>query len=57
MAQIDDELVSSYSARFERENFVVTIFQAHEVGRCEDPMIDALDEFDESDDNPLDDDE
>lgn len=55
VAQIDDEVISSYSARFERENFVVTIFQAHEVGRCEDPMIDALEEFD--DDEPLDDDD
>lgn len=57
VAQLDDELVSSYSARFERENFVVTIFQAHEVGRCEDPMIDSLEEFEEGDDEPLDDDE
>ncbi len=36
MAQIDDEIVSSYLPRFEREDFVAHVFHGEEISRYTD---------------------
>ncbi len=36
MAQIDDDIVSSYMPRFEREDFVAHVFRGEEISRYTD---------------------
>lgn len=49
LAQIDDDIVSSYMPRFEREDFVAHVFRGEEISRYTDcsGAIDDLDEEDE----------
>lgn len=51
LAQIDDDIVSSYMPRFEREDFVAHVFRGEEISRYTDcsGAMDDLDEEDESD--------
>lgn len=52
LAQIDDDIVSSYLPRFEREDFVAHVFRGEEISRytdCSGAMDDIEDEEDESD--------
>jgi len=49
LAQIDDDVVSSYLPRFEREDFVAHVFRGEEISRytdCSGPMDDIEDEED-----------
>jgi hypothetical protein len=49
LAQIDDDVVSSYLPRFEREDFVAHVFRGEEISRytdCSGPMEDLDDEDD-----------
>jgi hypothetical protein len=49
LAQIDDDVVSSYLPRFEREDFVAHVFRGEEISRytdCSGPMDDLEDEED-----------
>ena len=48
MAQIDDDIVSSYLPRFEREDFVVHVFRGEEISRYTD-CSGSLDDIDEED--------
>ncbi|MCS6949859.1 MAG: hypothetical protein NZ520_05280 [bacterium] len=50
---LDEDIVSSYLPRFEREDFVVHVFRAHEIGRYTDPSIDLedMEGFDFEDDD------
>lgn len=50
LAQIDDDIVTSYLPRFEREDFVAHVFRGHEVSRYTDSIADpdGLDDEDES---------
>jgi hypothetical protein len=46
LAQVDDDIVSSYMPRFEREDFVAHVFRGEEISRytdCSGP-IDELDD-------------
>ena len=49
MAQIDDDIVSSYMPRFEREDFVAHVFRGEEISRYTDcsGAIDDLEDEDE----------
>ncbi len=52
LAQIDDDIVSSYLPRFEREDFVAHVFRGEEISRytdCSGAMDDIEDDEDESD--------
>jgi hypothetical protein len=49
LAQIDDDIVSSYMPRFEREDFVAHVFRGEEISRYTD-CSGAMDELDEEDD-------
>jgi hypothetical protein len=49
MAQIDDDIVSSYMPRFEREDFVAHVFRGEEISRYTD-CSGAIDELDDEDD-------
>ncbi len=52
LAQIDDDIVSSYLPRFEREDFVAHVFRGEEISRytdCSGAMDDIDDDDDESD--------
>lgn len=40
---LDEDIVSSYMPRFEREDFVVHVFRAEEIGRYTDPSVDLED--------------
>jgi hypothetical protein len=48
LAQIDDDIVSSYMPRFEREDFVAHVFRGEEISRYTD-CSGAIDELDEDD--------
>ncbi|GDX40370.1 hypothetical protein LBMAG21_06620 [Armatimonadota bacterium] len=53
LAQIDDDIVSSYLPRFEREDFVAHVFRGEEISRytdCSGPMDDIDDEDEDEDD-------
>jgi len=50
LAQIDDDIVSSYMPRFEREDFVAHVFRGEEISRYTD-CSGAIDELD-AEDNP-----
>lgn len=43
IAFIDEDIVSSYMPRFERDDFVVHVFRAEEIGRYTDPVMDLED--------------
>ena len=49
LAQIDDDIVSSYLPRFEREDFVAHVFRGEEISRYTD-CSGAMDDMDEEDD-------
>ena len=49
LAQVDDDIVSSYLPRFEREDFVAHVFRGEEISRYTD-CSGAMDELDEEDD-------
>ena len=48
LAQIDDDIVSSYLPRFEREDFVAHVFRGEEISRYTD-CSGAMDDLDEDD--------
>ena len=48
LAQIDDDIVSSYMPRFEREDFVAHVFRGEEISRYTD-CSGAIDEMDSED--------
>ena len=50
LAQVDDDIVSSYMPRFEREDFVAHVFRGEEISRYTD-CSGAMDELDEEDDD------
>ncbi len=50
LAQIDDDIVSSYMPRFEREDFVAHVFRGEEISRYTD-CSGAMDDLDEEDDD------
>ena len=59
LAQIDDDIVSSYLPSFEREDFLVTVFRGEEISNYTDSSG-ALDDMDDEhfeDDNDEDDEE
>lgn len=59
LAQIDDDIVSSYLPSFEREDFLVTVFRGEEISNYTDSSG-ALDDMDDEhfeDDDEEDDDE
>jgi len=59
LAQIDDDIVSSYLPSFEREDFLVTVFRGEEISNYTDSSG-ALDDMDDDrfgDDEDDDDDE
>lgn len=49
LAQIDDDIVSSYMPRFEREDFVAHVFRGEEISRYTD-CSGTMDDLDEEDD-------
>lgn len=49
LAQVDDDIVSSYLPRFEREDFVAHVFRGEEISRYTD-CSGAMDEIDEDED-------
>src|SRR5438552_5408987 len=49
MAQIDDDVVSSYMPRFEREDFVAHVFRGEEISRYTD-CSGAMEDIEEEDD-------
>ncbi|MER3473704.1 MAG: hypothetical protein C4335_06645 [Armatimonadota bacterium] len=53
IAMIDEDIVSSYMPRFERDDFVVHVFRAEEIGRYTDPSMDIedIEGFDFGDEN------
>ncbi len=61
LAQIDDDIVSSYLPSFEREDFLVTVFRGEEISNYTDSSgaLDDMDDepFGEDDDDDDDDDE
>ena len=48
LAQIDDDIVSSYLPRFEREDFVAHVFRGEEISRYTD-CSGAMDEMEDED--------
>lgn len=56
LAQIDDDIVSSYLPSFDREDFLVTVFRGEEISNYTDSSG-ALDDMDEERFGPDDDDE
>jgi hypothetical protein len=47
LAQVDDDVVSSYLPRFERDDFVAHVFRGEEISRytdCSGPLEDVEDE-------------
>ena len=46
LAQIDDDIVSSYLPSFEREDFLVTVFRGEEISNYTDSSG-ALDDIDD----------
>lgn len=51
VTMIDEDIVSSYMHRFEREDFVVHVFRAEELRRYSDPPMNIEDfDFGEEDD-------
>ncbi|HZO91553.1 MAG TPA: hypothetical protein VFB38_24740 [Chthonomonadaceae bacterium] len=48
LTQIDDDIVSSYLPRFEREDFVAHVFRGEEISRYTD-CSGAMDDLDEDD--------
>lgn len=52
MAQIDDDIVSSYLPRFEREDFVAHVFRGEEISRYTDcsGTVDDIEDDDEGHD-------
>jgi hypothetical protein len=50
LAQVDDDIVSSYMPRFEREDFVAHVFRGEEISRYTD-CSGAMDELDEEDED------
>ncbi len=60
LAQIDDDIVSSYLPSFEREDFLVTVFRGEEISNYTDSsgaLDDMDDEHFEDDDDEDDEDE
>lgn len=61
LAQIDDDVVSSYLPSFDREDFLVTVFRGEEISNYTDSSgaLDDMDEerFDAEDDDDEDDDD
>jgi len=60
LAQIDDDIVSSYLPSFEREDFLVTVFRGEEISNYTDSsgaLDDMDDEHFEDDDDEDEDDE
>ncbi|MDQ2799665.1 MAG: hypothetical protein M3Y13_08500 [Armatimonadota bacterium] len=51
LAQIDDDIVSSYLPSFEREDFLVTVFRGEEISN----YTDSSGALDDMDDQPFDD--
>jgi hypothetical protein len=51
LAQIDDDIVSSYLPRFEREDFVAHVFRGEEISRYTD-CSGAMDDIDDDEDEP-----
>jgi len=53
VAMIDEDIVSSYMPRFEREDFVMHVFRAEEIGRYTDPSmhLDDIEGFDFEDED------
>ena len=55
LAQIDDDIVSSYLPSFEREDFLVTVFRGEEISNYTDSSgaLDDIDDthFDDDDDD------
>ena len=49
LAHIDDDIVSSYMPRFEREDFVAHVFRGEEISRYTD-CSGAIDEMDDVED-------
>jgi len=49
LAQIDDDIVSSYLPRFDREDFVAHVFRGEEISRYTDSSG-PLEDFEEEDD-------
>lgn len=49
LAQVDDDIVSSYLPRFEREDFVAHVFRGEEISRYTD-CSGAMDGLDDEDD-------
>jgi len=49
LAQIDDDIVSSYMPRFEREDFVAHVFRGEEISRYTD-CSGAIDDLEEDED-------
>lgn len=56
LAQIDDDIVSSYLPSFDREDFLVTVFRGEEISNYTDSSG-ALDDMDEERFDPDDDDD
>lgn len=50
LAQIDDDIVSSYMPRFEREDFVAHVFRGEEISRYTD-CSGAMDDLDDDEDD------
>jgi hypothetical protein len=50
LGQIDDDIVSSYLPRFEREDFVAHVFRGEEISRYTDCSA-AMEELDEEDED------
>ncbi len=50
LAQIDDDVVSSYLPRFEREDFVAHVFRGEEISRYTD-CSGTMDDIDTDDDD------
>lgn len=50
LTQIDDDIVSSYMPRFEREDFVAHVFRGEEISRYTD-CLGAMDDLDEDDED------
>ena len=53
LAQIDDDIVSSYLPRFEREDFVAHVFRGEEISRYTD-CSGAMDDLDDDEDDERD---
>lgn len=59
---LDDEIVSSYKSKMEREDFVIHVFRGNEISRYTDEPVmadefDDYDEFEDLEDDDFDDDE